>query len=463
MNSVAPEKDLVHSTTGAPSLKQGIGKVQIIDRGQRDRFAPAIASLEEGVRAGAFPGAVLGIVQSGSISLLVGRGIRWSAGLLSASGGGAFTSCSVSGSSVSGSSVSGRSVSGRSVAGAEFLNSEKLNADDLHSGADANQTDFNTIYDLGTLTSAVLTIPLMMRVVGTGKIRLEDRVTRYLQGFGVHGKSSVTIEQLLCHAAGFPMTAPFFEELALASGGERIGILTTRGAKQFVYTALHRFEPRYVPGSKRVWSELSAIVLGELLETLTGTTLERLAQKELFQPLGMRSTSFVDLGMMNRRGIHPVRDMIAPTDDCSWRKRVMCGEVLNENAWAMGGIAGHAGLFSSARDVCSMALEFIRALNGRGSVLNAQTVHRFVAPTREQDTGVRLGFESPSKENGLIDSGLSSDAFGATSDTGCSMWIDRSREIGVVLLTNRIDPTRSNKPLKTARAAITREVLSCLG
>lgn len=437
MSAIAPDNKAIDQSTSKNADRTALktfsrgaepepttNQLYVIDRGQRDRFAPAIATLEEAVRAGVIPGGVLGVVQSGSISLLVGRGVRWSSGLL----------------------------------GAVLAPSESaINAND-----EANRVDFNTIYDLGALSSAMVTIPLIMRAAGAGKIKLEDRVSRYLQGFGVHGKSTVTIEQLLCHAAGFPMTAPFYEELSLASGGERIGILTTRGAKQFIYTALHRFEPKYVPGSKRLWSELSAIVLGELLETLSGTNLERLAQNELFMPLALRSTSYVDLGMIKRRGIHPVRDMIAPTDTCAWRKRVMCGEVFNENAWAMGGISGHAGLFASARDVCSIALEYIRALNGRGSVLDAQTIHRFVAPTPEQDHGVRLGFESPTKENGLIDSGLSTDSFGATSETGCSMWIDRTKELGIVLLSNRVDPTRANKQLKTARAMITREVLNSL-
>lgn len=436
MSSVAPLKnkagakgEVKPATPVAPPVDIVTPQMYVVDRGQRDRFAPGIAALEEAVRSGAIPGGVLGVVQGGSLALLVGRGVRWTNALLS---------------------------------NAAYGNVASPGSAPEAQQEEENQVDFNTIYDLGTLTSSIMTIPLVIQMAGAGKIRLEDRISRYLQGFGVHGKSTVTIEQLLCHAAGFPSTAPFYEELSLASDGERIGILTTRGAKQFVYTALHRFEPRYVPGSKRVWSELSAIVLGELLETLTGTTLERLAQKELFMPLGMRSTSFVDLGMLKRRGIHPARDMIAPTENCAWRKRVMCGEAMNENAWAMGGISGHAGLFASARDVCTVALEYIRALNGRGSVLDAQTMHRFVAPTPEQDNGVRLGFESPTKENGLIESGLSSDSFGATSDTGCSMWIDRSKEIGVVLLTNRVDPTRSNKQLKLARAAITREVLNCL-
>ncbi len=422
-----PERIVVKTFSRSAEVEGSTNQLYIIDRGQRDRFAPAIAALEEAVRAGVLPGGVLGVVQSGSVSLLVGRGVRWNNGLLSSG----------------------------------LLGSVMPTSDSSHGAHDdPNRVDFNTIYDLGTLTSAMVTVPLIMQAAGAGKIKLEDRVSRYLQGFGVHGKSTVTIEQLLCHAAGFPMTAPFYQELSLASGGERIGILTTRGAKQFIYTALHRFEPKYVPGSKRVWSELSAIVLGELLETLSGTTLERLAQQELFIPLAMRSTSYVDLGMIKRRGIHPVRDMIAPTDHCEWRKRAMCGEVFNENAWAMGGISGHAGLFASARDVCGIALEYIRALNGRGTVLDAQTMHRFVAPTPEQDHGVRLGFESPTKENGLADSGLSTDSFGVTSDTGCSMWIDRSKEIGVVLLSNRVDPTRINKQLKAARAAITREVLN---
>ena len=102
------------------------------------------------------------------------------------------------------------------------------------------------------------------------------------------------------------------------------------------------------------------MILGEAIEVLTGNTLDRFCQDKIFKPLGLRATGFVDLTQLRTRRLHPVEEMIAPTENCPWRKKILCGEVHDDNAYAMGGVAGHAGLFSSARDVHQF-----RAAHGR--------------------------------------------------------------------------------------------------
>ena len=109
------------------------------------------------------------------------------------------------------------------------------------------------------------------------------------------------------------------------------------------------------PGTQALYSDLGFMMLAEAVETITSTGLDRFCQERIFKPLGLRSTGFVDLTEMRKRRLQPVEAMIAPTENCPWRKKILCGEVHDDNAYAMGGVCGHAGLFSSARDVHSFS------------------------------------------------------------------------------------------------------------
>lgn len=312
----------------------------------------------------------------------------------------------------------------------------------------------DTVFDLAALTNIVVTATLCMRLVETQKIRLDDRASRCIQGFSVYGKSAITIEHLLSHTSGLAHWHPYFEELIKAHSGSRIGILTSRGARDYVVNSINRSHLKYEPGTKQVYSDVGFMLLGQVIETLTGLTLDKAAFQYIFHPLGLRSTSFIDLAMIKRRGIHPVTDIIAPTEECPWRKRVLCGEVHDDNAWAMGGIAGHAGLFSSAADLHRFAAELICAYHGQSEFLSAETVRRFWSFPQGRESGWKLGWETPGKDNGLQDSKLGARAVGHSGFTGCSLWIEPELGIDIVLLTNRIHPSRSNKKIYALRPAL---------
>lgn len=321
----------------------------------------------------------------------------------------------------------------------------------------------DTVYDVAGLTEVIVTTTLLMRLVETEQVRLDDRISRYIQTFGVHKKSPITVAQVLAHQAGLPTWSPFYEDLLRENAGARMGILTSKGAREFIYNQINRSELEYTPGTKQVYSDVGFILLGHLAEILTGTGLERAAQRYITQPLGLKTTSFIDLSMVKRRGLAPVTDIIAPTEQCSWRKRMLCGEVHDDNAWAMGGIAGHSGLFTNAEDLHRFASELLAAHRGESAFLSRNVVRLFWSPTLESSaTGWRMGWDSPSEENGMLECGFSKQAVGMSGFTGCSLWLDPEIGLDIVLLSNRVHPSRHNKKIRSFRPVVHEAIMKAV-
>jgi CubicO group peptidase (beta-lactamase class C family) len=319
----------------------------------------------------------------------------------------------------------------------------------------------DTVYDVAGITAGVITTTMIMKLAEAGKLKLEDRVSRYVQGFGVNGKSAITIQDLLAHTSGLTAWVPFFEELVRLNAGSRMGMLTSRGAKEYVYNVINRSSVKYQPRSRQLYSDVGLIVLGEVVEILTGMSLDKAAQKMILQPLGLKGTSFIDLTMVKRHGIHPVLDLIAPTEECVWRKRILCGEVHDDNAWAMGGVAGHSGLFTTARDLGIFAVEMLKCYRGAGTFLRKQTVKGFwTRPEAHFELTHTLGWELPNRDNGFLEVGFSDHAVGITAFTGCTLFLEPERDLALILMTNRIHPNRSNRKIVAFRQELFRTVLA---
>ena len=216
---------------------------------------------------------------------------------------------------------------------------------------DKTPMQLDTIFDLASLTKPLATTTAVMLMIRENKIRLEDRITRFLTNFGVFGKTHVTFRHVLAHCSGLPAWKPYCEEIVEKQKKGRVNFVASRGAKSYAFEQIHREKPLSPPGIKSLYSDLGFMILGELIEEISGWTLDRYCQDKIFRPMGLRSTSFVDLTLLRTRRLRPVLEMIAPTEMCPWRKRILCGEVHDDNAYAMSGVAGHAGLFSSARDI----------------------------------------------------------------------------------------------------------------
>lgn len=300
--------------------------------------------------------------------------------------------------------------------------------------------DERTIWDLASLTKVAGTTSALIQLVADGRVVLDAPVQRYLAEWTGGGKERVTVRHLLTHSAGLPAWRPLYKESEDAASALRL-----------VYdTPLDT-----VPGARMVYSDLGAILLGEIVIRVSGQPLDGYLQQHVFGPLRMEATGF--------RPPAALAPYIAPTELDAWRQRHLRGEVHDENAYALGGVAGHAGLFSTAFDLDRFARMYLAGGTLDGvRVLDSATIAAFTAV---QDTTLSrraLGWDTPTGDNSA-GSRMSARAFGHTGFTGTSLWIDPERGVFVLLLTNRVNPTRMNNRIGAVRMALADLVMSQLG
>ena len=310
-------------------------------------------------------------------------------------------------------------------------------------GADQpGRPEEGTVYDLASLTKVVGMVPAAMLAVDEGRLDLDAPVQQYLPAFTGGEKSRVTARMLLAHTGGLPAWRPLFREVH--SRAEAFALADTTPLESF-------------PGSTAAYSDLGAIILTQILETLYHERLDSLLERRLFGPLGMGSTGYLPSAEL--------RDRIAPTELDPWRGRVLQGEVHDENAAIMDGVSGHAGLFSSAGDLLTYGEWLIDEWYGAASALpqvRRSTLREF---TRRENlvpgSSRALGWDTPSGE-GSAGHLLSETSFGHTGFTGTSLWIDPTRRLVIVLLSDRVNPTRSNPRWSPVRGAIADLVITTL-
>lgn len=313
----------------------------------------------------------------------------------------------------------------------------------------------NTIFDLASLTKPLATSIAIMLLVREKKIRLDDQITRFIPMYGVFGKSTATFRQMLNHSSGLAAWKPFHEEIVKLEKAGRINFVASRAAKSFVYEQIHREKPLNAPGAQSLYSDLGFMILGETVEVVSGTGLDRFCQDRIFKPLGMRSTAFVDLTQLRTRRLQPVEDMIAPTENCPWRKKILCGEVHDDNAYAMGGVAGHAGLFSSARDIDALIACLNRCRLGKDNFLPRALLEEFLAKDEKVPSSTcALGWDTPSPEKSASGAFFSPRSVGHLGFTGTSLWWDLEKNCHIILLSNRVHPTRKNDKIREFRPYI---------
>lgn len=287
-----------------------------------------------------------------------------------------------------------------------------------------------TIYDLASLTKVIGLTTAAMMLVDSGKLDLDAPVQRYVPAFQGAGKERVTIRHLLTHSSGLPAWRPLYREAASREAALAL-VDTTPLLRQ--------------PGDTFVYSDLGAITLTQVVEGITRQPLDRFLEARLFGPLGMRSTRFLPPESWRPR--------IAPTEnDSSFRHRLLRGEVHDENAARLGGVSGHAGLFSSAGDLAVFAQWLLHAPQMR-----AWTRRQNLPPGSSR----ALGWDTPS-QNSSAGTKLSPSAFGHTGFTGTSIWIDPEKDIFIILLTNRVNPTRANTKILQVRRRVADLVVEAL-
>src|SRR5579864_4455045 len=273
----------------------------------------------------------------------------------------------------------------------------------------------DTIFDLASLTKVIATTTAVMQLMEQGKVRLNDPVAKYIPEFAQNGKEDITLRQLLTHYSGL---AP---DLDLTTPWE---------GKDLAMQLACVTPPETTPGSGFVYSDINFIMLGAVVEKVSGETLDQYTAKHVFAPLKMLRTRFLPPALW--------RAKIAPTQ-YDENEHMLRGVVHDPTARRMGGVAGHAGLFSTADDLAKFAQAL---LNGGGGILSAVTVEKMTSPEQPPSAPVLRGFgwdiDSPFSSNrgDLLPVG----SFGHTGFTGTSMWIDPTTKTYIILLTNSVHP-----------------------
>ncbi len=321
----------------------------------------------------------------------------------------------------------------------------------------SNITTLNTIYDLASVTKVVAATSAIMKLYDEGKVNLYYPVYYYIPEFNNNGKSDITVMNLLLHNSGLTAWTPFYETMSTA---------------QEVMNAIYNCSKEYTIGTKTVYSDYNAVLLGELVWRLSGQRLDKYCEENIFAPLGMSDTGFLIPTSEDYR--------IAPTEfDEYWRHQLLLGYVHDETAALLEGVSGNAGLFSTAPDLYKFMKMMLNngayvderkmsAKNSHDTLFQPSTVELFT--TKAAGLGYNNtrapGWETkpePTKYRPACGDQFSSNSFGHTGYTGTSVWCDKDKKLIVILLTNRVYPKRGNEEIRNIRPKVHDEVCKVLG
>ncbi len=291
----------------------------------------------------------------------------------------------------------------------------------------------STIYDLASLTKVIATTASVMLLTAESKLALDAPVANWLPAFAERGKEKIHVRHLLTHSSGLRPWRAYHADLAERDRRRGEHVVGSSDGKKEITNRVLRSAPVHEPGEASVYGDLDFIALGALVEAAAGEDLDAFAARRIFQPLGMADTGFHRLPWTGERARY------AATEQCSWRQRVLWGEVHDPNAWAMGGVAGHAGLFGTAADVMRFAQEMLAADRGQSALFPVEIAREFF---RRQEIAPQsdwaLGWDTPTEGQSTSGKEFSKRSIGHTGFTGTSLWIDLERGMEIVFLSNRI-------------------------
>jgi serine-type D-Ala-D-Ala carboxypeptidase len=293
-----------------------------------------------------------------------------------------------------------------------------------------------TIFDLASLTKPLATTLAMARLVQQDEIQLAQPLGQLLPDFEPTDKAKVKLEHLLYHNSGLPAYRPYYKTLIAMAGSLRRSALRSLLVR----------EPLIHPIGKTIlYSDLGFMILAWVIERTAQRRLDHFVGDEIYQPLGLNHLFFI---ANNRPG---TRGPFAATEKCPWRGKVLEGQVHDDNAYAVGGIEGHAGLFGTATDIHRLLTELLFAYHGQknAGLFNKNLLHQFFK--RLPGTDKALGFDTPSMTGASCGTVFSQNSVGHLGYTGTSFWMDLERSVVVILLTNRVHPTRDNEQIKKFR------------
>ena len=321
-----------------------------------------------------------------------------------------------------------------------------------------------TVYDLASLTKPLAGVSAAVVLAADGRIVLDDRLERYIPELRQNELSQSTLRHLLNHATGLPAWRPFYERIAPDGGRLREKPLEER--RRALYTAIHH-EPLLEPvGARSVYSDLGFILLGEMLERVTGKDWAALCHGEVFQRLGLEGLFY--MSETGPTGGTSLRHRIfAATEQDEWRGHLLRGEVHDEHAAILGGVSCHAGLFGTAKAVLTASQVWLSAVRGDVSPLPRKWAREFAHRQKfAPGSSWALGWDTPSTgptgEPSSSGQFFSASSFGHLGFSGTSVWMDPERNLIVVLLTNRVHPTRKNNLIRQFRPGLHDTVVKTL-
>lgn len=298
----------------------------------------------------------------------------------------------------------------------------------------------DTIFDLASI-SKIFTTTAAMTLYEEGAFELDDPVAKYIPEFAVNGKESVTIEQLMTHTSGFKPWVPLY---------------TIDGTREDRLQHVFQYPLRSEPGTEYTYSDLNMITLGALVERLSGMRLDEYVAKKITVPLGMNDTMY--------NPAPALKDRIAATEYQPWTDRgLVWGEVHDENAWSLEGVAGHAGVFSTASDLAKFAHMFLmEGRYGGERILQPETIELLTENRIPQFPGDDHGLGWELQQGWFMDALTESTTLGHTGYTGTSIVISPTNQTIAILLTNRVHPTRNTVSTSPTRRAYARQVADAI-
>lgn len=327
-------------------------------------------------------------------------------------------------------------------------------AEDIAVGAlsyarDSARVRVDTLYDLASVTKALFSLAAVS-FAHRNKLSLETRAHELWPESHGHPAGDATLDQLLSHRSELSAWIPMFREIDALDAG-------TDEARAKVLDRLLR-EPLEPNGRVVRYSDLGYITAGECLTRASGASLSALIEREVLASLSER-TAISYRPVREFAGKNP-GDSAAPTERCEWRGALVHGVVHDENAYSLGGVCGHAGLFGTARDLAAIGEACLRALEGDEALSPWIARDVLVAMTTPREGGThRLGFDAKSPGASSAGTIASERTFGHLGFTGTMLWCDPDARVAVALVTNRVHPTRENNQIRALRPAVMDEVL----
>ncbi len=295
----------------------------------------------------------------------------------------------------------------------------------------------STLWDMASLTKVLAMTSAMMQLVEMHKVDIDAPVQRYLPTWTGTHKEKVTVRHLLTHSSGLPAWRPLYKEANDAASAMALAYATPLDT---------------LPGVRMVYSDIGGILMGEIVRVVSGERIDDYFAKHIAVPLHLHESMFLPPASL--------LDRIAPTEIDPWRQRHLRGEVHDENAAMLGGVSGHAGLFSSARDVARIAQLYLNhGTLGGVRIWSDATITQFTTVQDSAFSNRALGWETPTGTNSAGHL-MKRPAFGHTGFTGTSVWIDPAHDVFIVMLTNRVNPTRANTKIGAVRQAVADSVMT---